>query len=127
MLFGSNRSNAPRSDSASVRLARASRSERSLPKSIRCSQSTAIVAPRDAMFVVTCSPVPHCRHLARRFLELPEERDEILVAVSALDRGCEECAELFCERQHDLVFGREIEHEADILEHQARRERGGVV
>src|SRR5882757_2520384 len=52
MLFGSNSSSAPRSDLASSAWARSSRSERSLPKSIRCSQSTPMVAPREAMLVI---------------------------------------------------------------------------
>src|SRR6187401_1485106 len=126
MLFGSNRSSAPRSDSASALLARASRSERSLAKSIRCSQSTAIVAPRDAMFV-TGSPVPRCWPHDARFLQPAEERDEVLVTVSALDGVLEQVAELLGEGQLDALLGGKVEHEPDVLQHQVGRERGGVV
>ena len=54
----SGRRGAPRRASESRSDARAfsSRSLRSLAKSIRCSQSTAIVAPREAMFIVALLP-----------------------------------------------------------------------
>src|SRR2546430_2684389 len=52
MVFGANSSSAPRSDFCSSAWARARRSERSLAKSIRCSQSTPMVAPREAMLVI---------------------------------------------------------------------------
>ena len=52
MLFWSKRSTAPRLESRSEARAFSNRSLRSLAKSIRCSQSTAIVAPREAMFMV---------------------------------------------------------------------------
>src|SRR5436305_8896325 len=52
MLFWSNNSTAPNDDSPSDARAFARRSVRSFEKSIRCSQSTAIVAPREAMFMV---------------------------------------------------------------------------
>ena len=50
-LFGSNSSSAPSSDDASWALVFSSRVLRSRSKSTRCSQSTAIVAPREAMFM----------------------------------------------------------------------------
>ena len=53
MLFWSKRRTAPRLDSRSDPRAFSSRSLRSLAKSIRCSQSTAIVAPREAMFILS--------------------------------------------------------------------------
>src|SRR5581483_10739696 len=58
MLFGSKRSSAPRSDAASAALAFSSRSRRSRGKSTRCSQSTAIVAPCEAMGIGLLLPVP---------------------------------------------------------------------
>ena len=51
MLFWSKRSSAPSSESPKRRLGLSSRSLRSRAKSMRCSQSTAIVAPREAMFM----------------------------------------------------------------------------
>src|SRR3954447_19285027 len=51
MLFWSNSSTAPSDDSRSDARARSRRSERSRAKSMRCSQSTAMVAPREAMFM----------------------------------------------------------------------------
>src|SRR5262245_42446998 len=51
MLFGSNSSSAPRSEASRALRARWRRSARSRVKSTRCSQSTPIVAPRDAMFM----------------------------------------------------------------------------
>src|SRR5215213_3662586 len=51
MLFWSKRSTAPSSDACSDACAFARRSLRSFAKSIRCSQSTAIVAPREAIFM----------------------------------------------------------------------------
>src|SRR5437868_13484143 len=51
MLLGSNRSSAPRSEALSAVWARSSRSRRSRAKSMRCYQSTAIVAPGDAMLM----------------------------------------------------------------------------
>src|SRR5579859_1734019 len=51
MLFWSKRSTAPSVESRSDARAFSSRSLRSAAKSIRCSQSTAIVAPREAMFI----------------------------------------------------------------------------
>src|SRR3954464_14802592 len=51
MLFWSNSRSAPSDESRSDARARSRRSERSRAKSIRCSQSTAMVAPREAMFM----------------------------------------------------------------------------
>src|SRR5215213_5963647 len=51
MLFWSKRSTAPSADACSEACAFARRSLRSFAKSIRCSQSTAIVAPREAIFM----------------------------------------------------------------------------
>src|SRR4051812_10405991 len=51
MLFWSKRSTAPSDDARSESCARRRRSVRSFAKSIRCSQSTAIVAPREAIFI----------------------------------------------------------------------------
>src|SRR6202012_456716 len=60
MLFGSNNSSAPRSDFCSSAWARARRSPRNLSKSMRCSQSPPIVAPREAMLVIGVSLSPSC-------------------------------------------------------------------
>src|SRR3954451_19319002 len=51
MLFWSNSSSAPSDESRSDARAFSRRSERSRAKSMRCSQSTAMVAPREAMFM----------------------------------------------------------------------------
>src|SRR5436309_10677502 len=64
MLFGSKRSRAPRSDASRAAFARAERSARSREKSIRCSQSTAMVAPRDAIFLFTSPPSSHAQPAA---------------------------------------------------------------
>ena len=60
MLFGSKSSRAPRSEAASARFVFSRRARRSRSKSTRCSQSTAMVAPRDAILMFssrgsTCS------------------------------------------------------------------------
>src|SRR5689334_19982259 len=51
MLFWSNSSTAPSDEARSDARARSRRSERSRAKSMRCSQSTAMVAPRAARFM----------------------------------------------------------------------------
>src|SRR5689334_23337233 len=56
MLFWSNNRTAPSEESRSDARAFSRRSERSFAKSILCSQSTAIVAPREAMFIVGILP-----------------------------------------------------------------------
>src|SRR5689334_7165252 len=62
-----------------------------------------------------------------RLPEKLEERDEVLVPVSVLHGGLEKQAELFGERKIDTLGASEIEDEADVLEHEARRERRRVV
>src|SRR6478672_5821309 len=57
MLFWSKRRSAPNEESRRAACALSRRSVRSLAKSIRCSQSTAIVAPREAMFIVPVLPL----------------------------------------------------------------------
>src|SRR3954447_3938756 len=63
MLLGSNSRSAPRSEARSDACARLRRSDRRRAKSMRCSQSTAMVAPRDAMCVIVRS----FRDLARTY------------------------------------------------------------
>src|SRR5438105_15793730 len=64
MLFWSKSRTAPSVDSRRDDCARRRRSVRSFAKSIRCSQSTAIVAPREAMFIRPLSLV--CSVLSTR-------------------------------------------------------------
>src|SRR5262245_5928831 len=123
MLFGSKRRSAPRSDASSICPARASRSLRSRAKSIRCSQSTAIVAPREAMFVVTGSPRSGRKRLSKREVQ----RHEVLVRVARLGRVLEQLPQVARERQRELALLGEVEYEVHVLQHHRGRERRRVV
>src|SRR6188472_3449221 len=112
MLFGSKSNSAPRSDASSACRARASRSERSRSKSIRCSQSTAMVAPREAMFVICLSPSLTCSGgFSGRLAECEVERHEVLVPMPALDRALEQPPQVSREGQRQPALLGEVEHE----------------
>src|SRR2546423_41051 len=58
---------------------------------------------------------------------MQEQRDEVVVAVTGLDRGAQALLHLPGHRQLDACLVRCIEHEVDVLLHQRRRECGGEV
>ena len=94
---------------------------------MRCSQSTAIVAPREAMFVFGSAHRVFTSWPASRLPKLEVQRHEVLVGVAALGRGLEQRPQVPRERELDAALGGEVEHEVDVLEHHRRRERRGVV